>query len=105
LRAGCFAVLAMLGGGLVFADRISSAADNSLYADEVIFARNTRYQRIVLTKWKDDLRLFLASHLQFSSRDEYRYHEALVHPGLATLPGARRVRCWAAAMDWHCARS
>ncbi len=73
------------------ADRISSSADNNLYADEVIFSRNTRYQRIVLTKWKDDLRLFLNSHLQFSSRDEYRYHEALVHPGLAALPGARRV--------------
>ena len=45
----------------------------------------------MLTRWKDDLRLFLSSHLQFSSRDEYRYHEALVHPGLAALPGARRV--------------
>ena len=57
----------------------------------MILSRNTRYQRIVLTRWKDDLRLFLSSHLQFSSRDEYRYHEALVHPGLAALPGARRV--------------
>jgi spermidine synthase len=91
LRAGCLAVVVLLGGGMIFADRISSAADNNLYADEVIFARNTRYQRIVLTKWKDDLRLFLSSHLQFSSRDEYRYHEALVHPGLAALPGARHV--------------
>jgi len=91
LRTGCVVVLALLGGGMIFADHISSAADNSLYADEVIFSRNTRYQRIVLTKWKDDLRLFLNSHLQFSSRDEYRYHEALVHPGLAALPGARRV--------------
>ena len=69
----------------------TQAADNNLYADEVIFARDTRYQRIVLTQWKDDVRLFLSSHLQFSSRDEYRYHEALVHPGLAALPGARRV--------------
>ena len=91
LRAGCLVALALLGAGTIFADRISSAADNNLYADEVIFSRNTRYQRIVLTKWKDDLRLFLNSHLQFSSRDEYRYHEALVHPGLAALPGARRV--------------
>ena len=91
LRAGCLAVLALLGAGTIFADHISSAADNNLYADEVIFSRNTRYQRIVLTRWKDDLRLFLNSHLQFSSRDEYRYHEALVHPGLAALPGARRV--------------
>src|SRR5271166_2870595 len=91
LRAGCFVTLALLAAGTVFANRISSTADNALYADEVIFSRNTRYQHIVLTKWKDDLRLFLNTHLQFSSRDEYRYHEALVHPGLAALPGARRV--------------
>ncbi len=91
LRAGCFVVLALLTGGMGVADRISAAADNNLYADEVIFSRTTRYQRIVLTKWKDDLRLFLNAHLQFSSRDEYRYHEALVHPGLSAVPGARRV--------------
>jgi spermidine synthase len=71
----------------------------------VIFSRNTPYQRIVLTKWKDDLRLFLNSHLQFSSRDEYRYHEALVHPGLAALAGRAPCWCWAAAMDWRSAKS
>lgn len=91
LQVSCVLVLAALLGGMGFADQIADAADNNLYADEVIFARNTRYQRIVLTRWKDDVRLFLSSHLQFSSRDEYRYHEALVHPGLAALPGARRV--------------
>src|SRR5262249_3325531 len=71
--------------------QILDIADGSLYADEVIFARNTKYQRIVLTKWRDDLRLFLNSHLQFSSKDEHRYHEALVHPGLAAIPGARNL--------------
>lgn len=91
LRILSLAVLALLGAGLFGADRIAAAADDNLYADEVILSRNTRYQRIVLTRWKDDIRLFLSSHLQFSSRDEYRYHEALVHPGLAALPGARRV--------------
>lgn len=91
LRASCVAVLVLLGVGMAGAEQITRVADNSLYADEVIFARDTRYQRIVLTKWKDDLRLFLSAHLQFSSRDEYRYHEALVHTGLAAIPGARRV--------------
>ncbi len=91
LRAASIAVLALLCCGMVGAEYISAAADNNLYADEVIFSRNTRYQRIVLTKWKDDIRLFLSSHLQFSSRDEYRYHEALVHPGLAAVRAARRV--------------
>ena len=67
------------------------AAEDNIYADEIIFARDTRYQHIVLTRFKDDLRLFLNSHLQFSSRDEYRYHESLVHPGLAAIPAPRRV--------------
>src|SRR6202162_5421425 len=91
LRATCAAVLVLLGAGMVASNWIQSQADTQLYADEVIFERNTRYQRIVVTKWKDDLRLFLNSHLQFSSRDEYRYHEALVHPGLSALPGARHA--------------
>ncbi len=91
LRAGCVAVLLALACGMAGANWISAAADNQLFADQVIFSKQTRYQRIVLTRWKDDLRLFLNSHLQFSSRDEYRYHEALVHPGLSSLPNARRV--------------
>ena len=91
LRAACLLVLVGLGAGMAGAERITEAADDELYADDVIFARGTRYQRIVLTRWKDDIRLYLSSHLQFSSRDEYRYHEALVHPGLAAIPGARRV--------------
>jgi len=91
LRASCGLVVLALSIGMFGAESISAAADNQLYSDDVIFSRNTRYQRIVLTKWKDDLRLFLNSHLQFSSRDEYRYHEALVHPGLSAIPGARRV--------------
>ena len=66
-------------------------AEAHLYADEIVHAETTPYQRIVVTRWRDDLRLFLNNNLQFSSHDEYRYHEALVHPGLASLPGARRV--------------
>jgi len=91
LRAASVAVLILLGVGMVTAGRITDTAESNIYADDVIFARDSRYQRIVLTAWKDDLRLFLNAHLQFSSRDEYRYHEALVHPGLSTLPAARRV--------------
>jgi spermidine synthase len=90
-RGMCVAVLLALGGGMFAADRVVDLAEQNLYADDVIFARNTRYQRIVLTRWRDDLRLFLNSHLQFSSRDEYRYHEALVHPGLSFVSGARHV--------------
>ena len=91
LQVTAVAVMLALGYGWAVADRTLALGESTLYADDVILARNTPYQRIVLTAWKDDLRLFLNSHLQFSSRDEYRYHEALVHPGLAAMPSARRV--------------
>ena len=91
LRLLCFVVLCGLGIGLAQAKRITIAAEDNIYADEIIFARDTRYQHIVLTRFKDDIRLFLSSHLQFSSRDEYRYHEALIHPGLSAVPAPRRV--------------
>ncbi len=91
LVALCVVVMTVLGAGFAWAERITRTAESSLYADPVVLTRTSPYQRIVLTAWRDDLRLFLNGHLQFSSRDEYRYHEALVHPGLAALPGARRV--------------
>ena len=91
LQVASVLVLMVLATGMTFANRITSTAEGNIYSDDVIFSRDSRYQHIVLTAWKDDLRLFLNSHLQFSSRDEYRYHEALVHPGLAAAPGATRV--------------
>jgi spermidine synthase len=83
--------LALLVAGFAAAGQFTSLAEAHLYADEIVHAETTPYQRIVITRWKDDLRLHLNNNLQFSSRDEYRYHEALVHPGLSSLPRARRV--------------
>ena len=91
LRAACLLVLSLLGVGIAKAKQITVTAEDNIYADEIIFARDTKYQHIVLTRFKDDLRLFLNSHLQFSSRDEYRYHETLIHPGLAAIPAPRTV--------------
>jgi len=91
LRVACLLVMGALSVGLAKAKLITSTAEDNIYADEIIFARDTHYQHIVLTRFKDDLRLFLNSHLQFSSRDEYRYHEALVHPGLAAIPAPHSV--------------
>ncbi len=91
LQLACLATIAVLSVALAGGARINAFAEDNIYADEIILSRDTPYQHIVLTRWRDDLRLFLNSHLQFSSRDEYRYHEALVHPGLAAVAGARNV--------------
>ena len=91
IRGMCVLVLLGLTVGIAQAKKITATAEDNIYADEIIFARDSRYQHLVLTRFKDDLRLFLNSHLQFSSRDEYRYHEALIHPGLSSIPAPRRV--------------
>jgi len=91
VRRQVAAVLLALLVGFVYAERLTAYSEEGLYADEVVFARSSTYQRIVLTRWRDDLRLFLNGHLQFSSRDEYRYHEALVHPALAAMAHPRNV--------------
>ncbi len=90
-RGAGLLALAALVAGFVTADRIMEAAEAGVYPDPVIHAQTTPYQRIVLTSSRRDLRLFLNGNLQFSSRDEYRYHEALVHPGLAAVAAPRRV--------------
>ena len=84
-------VMSFLAGGLVMSEQLTRWAERGLYGDEVIFATTTPYQRLVLTRWKDDTRLHINGNLQFSSRDEHRYHEALVHPALQSMPWARSV--------------
>lgn len=67
--------LVLLGTGRYLADHVESG----LYKDTIILSEQTNYQKIVMTRHKDDVRLFIDGNLQFCSKDEYRYHEALVH--------------------------
>lgn len=90
-KAAAFAVLALLGAGFVWSERIQSMAEASAYPGTVVYAESTPYQRIVVTRQQRDIRLFLNSNLQFSSLDEYRYHEALVHPVMSALKAPRKV--------------
>ncbi len=73
----------VVGSGFLFSGHAVSFMEEKIYPDEIIYARQTPYQRIILTKWRDDLRLFLDGKLQFSSKDEYRYHESLIHPAMS----------------------
>ena len=77
--------------GFVYGNPIMQIAESGMYPDPVIYSVSTPYQRIVITKAPHDLRLFLNNNLQFSTRDEYRYHEALIHPALAAIPHPKRV--------------
>ncbi|MEL6193140.1 MAG: polyamine aminopropyltransferase [Bacteroidota bacterium] len=79
LMVSCFISILVLGGSLAYSFKLVSFFEQFLYRNEVVYTHQSQYQRIVLTKFNDDLRLFLDGNLQFASRDEYRYHESLVH--------------------------
>ena len=87
----CALVGALLAAGMAGAGQITSLAEERLYQDRIAYAETTPYQRIVVTSGRAGLRLFLNGNLQFAQRDEYRYHEALVHPAMAAQGAPRRV--------------
>lgn len=91
LRARCAAVVLVLLVAGAYAERVTTHVEAARFGGEVVFARSTPYQRIVLTQGEGVHALWLNGALQFSSDDEYRYHEALVHPAMASSPSPRRV--------------
>lgn len=70
---------------------INDYLEQHLYKDKIIHSEQTPYQKIVITEFKKDVRLFIDGNLQFSSMDEYRYHESLVHIPLAMVPLVENV--------------
>jgi spermidine synthase len=62
-----------------------------IYKAPIIVKEQTPHQLIVVTKKQDDIRLYLNRVIQFSSLDEYRYHEVLVHPVMMSHSAPKRI--------------
>lgn len=92
LIAANIAVLAVLASATVLADDFERVARRAVYGGEVRVAVQTGVQELVLTGPPTgsprSLDLFLDGRLRVSGYDEYRYHEALVHPAM-TGPHSR----------------
>jgi len=80
-----------LGIGLWQTPDMQHALEQRLYRDKVVVSLQTPYQQLTVTEWHKDIRLFINGGLQFSSLDEYRYHESLVHVPMSTIPEAKSV--------------
>jgi spermidine synthase len=87
----CAAVIAGLVAAMLGADTMTTWAEDRFYGDHIVIRESSDYQRVVVTAGAAGVRLYLNGNLQFHSRDEYRYHEALVHPALAAQGAPRKV--------------
>lgn len=75
----------------IFIKPIVTWGEQKRYKDVVIFEKQTAYQKIIMTRWHNDIWLYLDGHEQFSSYDEARYHEALVHPVMLAAGSRKNV--------------
>ena len=64
----------------VNSDWVTAILHKKMFYDDIVFSKRSKYQEIVLTRNGEDFRLYLDGSLQFSTSDEYRYHEMLVYP-------------------------
>jgi len=60
-----------------FSNKLLKHWEDSFFANQVIYSKQTPYQHLVLTQNQKDIRLYINRIIQFSSIDEYRYHEGL----------------------------
>ena len=91
LRLRAMLVLLLLIAVFIYADKLTTLAEARLFPNPVVYATQSPYQRIVVTSGEGKFQLWLNGKLQFDSRDEYRYHEALVHPAMAAAGTRRNV--------------
>jgi len=89
-RTACLALVA-LATLFAMSERLVTTAEATNYHGTLIFSKQSTYQRISLVRTGREMRLFLNGNLQFSTLDEYRYHELLAHPALYAVPQRSRV--------------
>jgi spermidine synthase len=73
----------ILLAGFLFGENYAYGFEQKLYRDQIVRAFETKYQRVIVTKDGGVTQLYLNGNIQFSSADEYRYHESLVHPAMS----------------------
>ncbi|MDH5681977.1 MAG: polyamine aminopropyltransferase [Spirochaetota bacterium] len=91
--------LVILAAGIVFSSKLTGFYSREIYAAQyprqlygsVLYNKRSRFQHIVLTRYRGTTQLLLDGHLQFSSSHEYRYHEALVFPAFYLKKDIKKV--------------
>jgi spermidine synthase len=91
LRGRAVLAIGLLVVAIIKADALTQWAEEYILQTPIVYAKQTPFQRIVVTQNAQGFQLHLNGHLQFNSADEYRYHEALVHPAMLSVANPQRV--------------
>lgn len=70
-------------GGFWASHWLISSVEQRLYRGDIVALKQTKFQRVAVVKGRHGgVDMFLDGHVQFSSIDERRYHEAMTHPAM-----------------------
>jgi spermidine synthase len=65
--------------GFVLAEPIVKYGEQKKYKDKIVFSKQTKYQKIILTEWQNWHSLYINGNQQLSTFDEFLYHEPMAH--------------------------
>jgi spermidine synthase len=91
LRGRAILAIGILVIGIIKSDSLTRWSEEYILETPIVYAKQTPFQRIVVTQSKQHFQLHLNGQLQFNSSDEYRYHEALVHPAMSSVALPKNV--------------
>ena len=91
LRAAFVLAVIAVGAGAWQSETVLGGMERRLYENEIVLARDTPYQRVIVARDGKRVQLFLDGSIQFDTLDEHRYHESLVHPAMTRAPRIDRV--------------
>lgn len=87
LRIATVGLSILFIAGCIFSKPVVQYGNQSRFNEKVIFSKQTPYQEITITSWRDHHQLYLNKGKQLSTFDEWMYHEPLVHPVLTLTNG------------------
>jgi spermidine synthase len=91
MRVWAYASIIAFIVALYFSNNLIKAWEQRTFSQPVIWSEQSPYQHLAVTKKGGDIRLYLNNIIQFSSVDEYRYHESLTILPMAQAVSRKQV--------------
>tara|TARA_B100000795_G_scaffold201384_1_gene155166 strand:+ start:61573 stop:63105 length:1533 start_codon:yes stop_codon:yes gene_type:complete len=93
LRVGLSMGLAffILSISFIKSDSIKMYGEQSRFKDKIVHVVESKYQKLVVTKWLQEHWLYINGNLQMTTLDEYLYHEPMIHPVMSLVEDPKNI--------------
>lgn len=72
-------------------DQLVLYGEQSRFKDKIVHRVESKYQKLVVTKWKNHHWLYINGNLQTTTLDEHLYHEPMIHPVMSLVHQPKHI--------------